>query len=69
MILRDVSSSENSQTPEFIIEGECLTFTLQQRKVLPSCTTYSIAEEEAGFPDTAVSYQEKLEKVVAKVYC
>jgi hypothetical protein len=35
--------------------------------VLPSYQTYSIAEEEAGFPDTAVSYQEKLEKVVAKI--
>ena len=34
---------------------------------MPSCNTYSIAEEEAGFPDTAVSYQEKLEKVVAKI--
>jgi len=35
--------------------------------VLPSYHTYSIAEEEAGFPDAAVSNQEKLEKVVAKV--
>jgi hypothetical protein len=62
--------SEKSPNPEFTIEGEeWLTFTLQQREVLPSCTTYSVAEEEAGFPDTAVSNQEKLEKVVAKVYC